>query len=177
MFKVTSAIVWAACAPVLLPATALLSQPVVAQPVVAGLAYSDMLQEATSGRVRDVVIQGRMLRGTMTDGRTFSTYLPDDPTLASRLATQGIRVTALPEEQADAGLHFLLAWVPSLLFLAVLGFYLNRGQRAQRAIAARLGEINATLVEANGAAPHPLAPRDAGRGPPPPSPPTPSRPT
>ena len=45
------------------------------------VAYSDFISEVNTGHVRDVVIQGRVISGQLTDGRTFQTYTPDDPSL------------------------------------------------------------------------------------------------
>ena len=44
------------------------------------ISFSQLLNEVDQGRVRDVLIQGPEIHGTFTDGRTFQTYAPSDPT-------------------------------------------------------------------------------------------------
>src|SRR5574340_730250 len=62
------------------------------------VAYSDFISEVNSGHVRDVVIQGHTVSGQLTDGRTFQTYVPEDPSLVSRLTDKNVRVIAKPED-------------------------------------------------------------------------------
>ncbi|MGH6944355.1 MAG: ATP-dependent metallopeptidase FtsH/Yme1/Tma family protein, partial [Geminicoccaceae bacterium] len=45
------------------------------------LAFSDFLAEVDNGRVRDDTIQGNTISGHFSDGRSFSTYAPEDPNL------------------------------------------------------------------------------------------------
>ena len=47
--------------------------------------FSQLLTEVDQNHVRDVVIQGSEIRGTFTNGSTFQTYAPNDPTLVKRL--------------------------------------------------------------------------------------------
>ena len=53
------------------------------------ISFSQLLNEVDQGRVRDVLIQGPEIHGTFTDGRTFQTYSPSDPTLISAALQQG----------------------------------------------------------------------------------------
>jgi cell division protease FtsH len=93
------------------------------------LAYSDFLADVNGGRVRDVVIQGRIVSGQLTDGRSFQTYTPEDPTLVSRLTEKGVRVIAKPEESdVNPLLHYLLSWFPMLLLIGVWIFFMRQMQ-------------------------------------------------
>ena len=49
------------------------------------ISFSQLLTEVDQGHVRDVVIQGPEIHGTFTNGSSFQTYAPNDPTLVSRL--------------------------------------------------------------------------------------------
>ncbi|MGH7154455.1 MAG: ATP-dependent metallopeptidase FtsH/Yme1/Tma family protein, partial [Acetobacteraceae bacterium] len=84
------------------------------------VAYSDFINEVNQGHVRDVVIQGRTVSGQLSDGRSFETYTPDDPTLVHTLTSHGVRVVAKPRD-ADVNplLHYLLSWFPMLLLIGV----------------------------------------------------------
>ncbi|MBD0273691.1 MAG: ATP-dependent metallopeptidase FtsH/Yme1/Tma family protein, partial [Acetobacteraceae bacterium] len=92
-------------------------------------AYSDFLTEVNTGHVREVVIQGRTVGGTLTDGRTFQTYTPEDPTLVSKLTEKGVRVVARAEESEVHPLfQYLLSWFPMLLLIGVWVFFMRQMQ-------------------------------------------------
>src|ERR1700739_4532596 len=93
------------------------------------VAYSDFISEVNAGRVRDVVIQGRVVSGQLTDGRTFQTYTPEDPSLVKTLTDKNVRVIAKPED-ADVNplLHYLLSWFPMLLLIGVWVFFMRQMQ-------------------------------------------------
>jgi cell division protease FtsH len=93
------------------------------------VAYSDFLNEVNAGHVREVAIQGRTLTGTLRDGRSFQTYMPEDPSLVSRLTEKNIRVIARPEESdVNPLLHYLMSWFPMLLLIGVWIFFMRQMQ-------------------------------------------------
>ena len=61
------------------------------------ISFSQLLNEVDQGRVREVKIQGPDIRGSFTDGRSFQTYAPNDPTLVQRLYGKGVSITAAPQ--------------------------------------------------------------------------------
>ena len=106
-----------------------LFQPGTSQTPSTQVAYSDFITEMNGGRVRDVVIQGRTVSGALTDGRSFQTYTPEDPTLVQRLTDKGVRVIAKPEEsEVNPLLHYLLSWLPMLLLIGVWVFFMRQMQ-------------------------------------------------
>ena len=93
------------------------------------VAYSDFISEVNSGRVRDVVIQGRVVSGQLNDGRTFQTYTPEDPSLVKTLTDKNVRVIAKPEDSdVNPLLHYLLSWFPMLLLIGVWVFFMRQMQ-------------------------------------------------
>ncbi|MGG5808989.1 ATP-dependent zinc metalloprotease FtsH [Falsiroseomonas sp. CW058] len=93
------------------------------------VAYSDFLNEVNAGHVRDVRIQGRTVTGQLSDGRSFQTYTPEDPTLVSKLTERGVRVEARPEESdVNPLFHYLLSWFPMLLLIGVWVFFMRQMQ-------------------------------------------------
>ncbi len=93
------------------------------------VAYSDFLNEVNAGNVRDVTIQGRTVSGQLTDGRSFQTFTPEDPTLVSRLTDRGVRVVARAEESdVNPLFHYLLSWFPMLLLIGVWVFFMRQMQ-------------------------------------------------
>ncbi len=106
-----------------------LFQPGTTRTAATEVAYSDFLTEVNQGHVRDVVIQGRTVSGQLSDGRTFETYTPDDPTLVHQLTSHGVRVIAKPRD-ADVNplVHYLLSWFPMLLLIGVWVFFMRQMQ-------------------------------------------------
>ncbi|GGJ29896.1 ATP-dependent zinc metalloprotease FtsH [Neoroseomonas lacus] len=93
------------------------------------VAYSDFLNEVNGGHVREVTIQGRTLSGTLSDGRTFQTYTPEDPSLVNRLTEKNVRVVARPEDSdVNPLLHYLMSWFPMLLLIGVWIFFMRQMQ-------------------------------------------------
>jgi cell division protease FtsH len=106
-----------------------LFQPGVSHTNSTQIAYSDFITEVNSGRVRDVVIQGRTVSGQLNDGRTFQTYTPDDPALVKTLTDKNVRVIAKPEDSdVNPLLHYLLSWFPMLLLIGVWVFFMRQMQ-------------------------------------------------
>jgi cell division protease FtsH len=93
------------------------------------VAYSDFISEVNGGRVRDVVIQGHTISGQLSDGRTFQTYTPEDPSLVKTLTDKNVRVIAKPEDSdVNPLLHYLLSWFPMLLLIGVWVFFMRQMQ-------------------------------------------------
>ncbi|WP_291299049.1 ATP-dependent zinc metalloprotease FtsH [Elioraea sp.] len=93
------------------------------------VAFSDFIREVDSGQVRDVTIQGRIVSGVLTDGRSFQTYLPDGSNVVQRLTDRGVRVVAKPEESdVNPLFHYLLSWFPMLLLIGVWIFFMRQMQ-------------------------------------------------
>jgi cell division protease FtsH len=105
-----------------------LFQPGSARPVPSQTSYSDFITQVNDGHVRDVVIQGHVVSGRLTDGNSFQTYTPDDPTLVQRLTSKGVNVIAKPEEADTNILHYILSWFPMLLLIGVWVFFMRQMQ-------------------------------------------------
>ena len=80
-----------------------------AHDVIQDISFSQLLNEVDQGRVRDVLIQGPEIHGTFTDGRSFQTYAPSDPSLVQKLYSKGVAITARPQQNN-------VPWFVSLLF-------------------------------------------------------------
>jgi len=93
------------------------------------LAYSEFLADVNQGMVKNVTIQGHNVTGQLSDGRTFQTYTPDDPTMVQRLTDKQIQVTAKPED-ADGNIfvRILFTWGPMLALLVFWIFMMRQMQ-------------------------------------------------
>ena len=115
------------------------------------ISFSQLLNEVDQGRVRDVKIQGPDIHGTFTDGRTFQTYAPNDPSLVQRLYGKGVSITAAaPGDNVPWFLGYLMSWAPFLLLIGVWVF-LSRQMQGGAGKAMGVGKSRAKLLtEAHG---------------------------
>jgi cell division protease FtsH len=115
------------------------------------ISFSQLLTEVDAGKVRDVLIQGPDIHGTFTDGRSFQTYAPNDPSLVQRLYGKGVAITA--RAQGDSVPWFvslLVSWLP---FIALIGvwIFLSRQMQGAGGKALGFGKSRAKLLtEAHG---------------------------
>ena len=61
--------------------------------------YSQFMEEVGQGTITKVVIEGRVLKATTTDGRKLTSYAPNDLWMVSDLLKHGVKVEAKPEEE------------------------------------------------------------------------------
>ncbi|WP_375459993.1 ATP-dependent zinc metalloprotease FtsH [uncultured Enterovirga sp.] len=115
------------------------------------IAYSQLLSDADTGRVTAVVISGQEITGTYSDGRTFTTYAPFDPSLISKLAAKGVQITARPPSDSTPWFIALLVnWLPIIVFIGAWVF-LSRQMQSGAGRAMGFGKSKAKLLtEAHG---------------------------
>ncbi|MBM3569601.1 MAG: ATP-dependent metallopeptidase FtsH/Yme1/Tma family protein [Alphaproteobacteria bacterium] len=94
----------------------------------ATLAYSDFLHEVENGQVANVTIQNRTILGHFSDGRGFTTFMPEDPGLIGRLTERGVRVAAAPNEEPSPLFSIFVSWFPMLLLIGVWIFFMRQMQ-------------------------------------------------
>ena len=115
------------------------------------ISFSQLLTEVDQGRVRDVVIQGPEIHGSFTDGRSFQTYAPNDPSLVQRLYGKGVSITAKPQQDnVPWFVSLLISWLP---FIALIGvwIFLSRQMQGAGGKALGFGKSRAKLLtEAHG---------------------------
>src|SRR5271168_3171381 len=115
------------------------------------ISFSQLLTEVDQNHVRDVLIQGPDIHGTFTDGRTFQTYAPTDPSLVQRLYNKNVSITARPQsDNVPWFVSLLISWLP---FVALIGvwIFLSRQMQGAGGKALGFGKSRAKLLtEAHG---------------------------
>jgi cell division protease FtsH len=115
------------------------------------ITFSQLLTEVDQNHVRDVVIQGPEIHGTFTNGSSFQTYAPNDPTLVSRLYNGKVSITAKPPgDNVPWFVSLLVSWLP---FVALIGvwIFLSRQMQGGAGKAMGFGKSRAKmLTEAHG---------------------------
>ncbi|MGD9638950.1 MAG: ATP-dependent zinc metalloprotease FtsH [Alphaproteobacteria bacterium] len=110
------------------------------------VAFSDFMDKAEQGYVREVVIKGASVNGIMADGTSFNTYTPYDPELVPVLRKNNVKVTAMPLD--DGGSTFwniVISWFPMILLIGVWIFFM-RQMSAGNGKAMSFGKSKARLL-------------------------------
>ena len=111
------------------------------------LDYSAFIDEVKQGNVERVTIEGRVLKGTRTNGEKFSTYSPSDPWLVSDLLKSGVKIEAKPEEEPSLLMNIFVSWFPMLLLIGVWIFFMRQMQGGGRGGAFSFGKSRARLLD------------------------------
>src|SRR6202790_5168031 len=94
---------------------------------------------------------GPEIHGTFTNGSSFQTYAPNDPTLVSRLYNGKVQITAKPPgDNVPWFVSLLVSWLP---FIALIGvwIFLSRQMQGGAGKAMGFGKSRAKmLTEAHG---------------------------
>ncbi len=116
------------------------------------ISFSELLNQVDQGRVRDVTIAGSEITGHYSnDGRSFSTYAPNDPSLVQKLYSKNVAITARPPSEGNSWLVTLLVnGLPLFAFLGIY-FFLARQMQGGAGKAMGFGKSKAKLLtEAHG---------------------------
>ncbi|GBE15535.1 MAG TPA: ATP-dependent metallopeptidase FtsH/Yme1/Tma family protein [Proteobacteria bacterium] len=92
------------------------------------LGYSDFLSRVEDGSVQDVMLKGKVITGTLDDGKHFKSYAADDPNLVSFLRGKDVKINAGPSQQSPWYVTILVSWFPMLLLIGVWIFFMRQMQ-------------------------------------------------
>jgi cell division protease FtsH len=110
------------------------------------IAYSQLLNDAESGRITTVTIAGQEISGTYTDGRTFTTFAPFDPGLVTKLQAKGVQITARPQNTETNWLMTLLINLLPIALLIGAWIFLSRQMQSGAGRAMGFGKSKAKLL-------------------------------
>jgi cell division protease FtsH len=111
------------------------------------LEYSRFLDEVKQGHIAKVVIQGRSLEATTTDGKRVSSYAPQDFWMVSDLLKNNVAVVAKPEEEQSFLMSILVSWFPMLLLIGVWVYFMRQMQGGGKGGALSFGKSKARLLD------------------------------
>jgi len=117
------------------------------QQVQAPMEYSQFLEEVKAGRIAKVVIEGRQLKATTTEGRRVTSYSPGDIWLVSDLLKYGVKIEAKPEEEPSLLMNIFVSWFPMLLLIGVWIFFMRQMQGGGRGGAFSFGKSRARMLD------------------------------
>lgn len=113
----------------------------------ASMEYSQFMDEVGRGTISKVVIEGRMLKATTSDGRKLTSYAPPDLWMVSDLLKNGVKVEAKPEEEQSFLMNLFVSWFPMLLLIGVWIFFMRQMQGGGRGGAFSFGKSKARLLD------------------------------
>jgi cell division protease FtsH len=109
--------------------------------------YSQFMEEVAQGSITKVVIEGRVLKATTSDGRKLTSYAPPDLWMVSDLLKHGVKVEAKPEEEQSFLMSIFVSWFPMLLLIGVWVFFMRQMQGGGRGGAFSFGKSKARLLD------------------------------
>ena len=113
------------------------------------LAFSDFMNSAENKQISEVTVSGADVYGTMTDGREFYTYAPNDPSMIETLRKNGVKVVAKPIDTSGSTFWgIFISWFPMLLLVGVWIFFMRQANSGNNK-ALSFGKSRARLVENN----------------------------
>ncbi|GAB2182312.1 ATP-dependent zinc metalloprotease FtsH [Denitratisoma sp. agr-D3] len=109
--------------------------------------YSQFLEEVKQGHIAKVVIQGRTLEATTSDGKKITSYAPPDLWMVSDLLKNDVKVVAKPEEEQSFLMSLFVSWFPMLLLIGVWVFFMRQMQGGGKGGAFSFGKSKARMMD------------------------------
>ena len=108
--------------------------------------YSKFISEVQGGNVSRVVMEGRHLRGVLTDGTPIATYAPMDLWLVSDLLKNNVTFEARPEKEESVLMNIFVSWFPMLLLIGVWIYFMRQMQGGGKGGAFSFGRSRARMM-------------------------------
>jgi cell division protease FtsH len=109
--------------------------------------YSQFMEEVKSGRIAEVVIEGRDLKAKTTEGKPVNSYSPGDIWLVSDLLKYNVKIKAKREEEPSLLMNIFVSWFPMLLLIGVWIFFMRQMQGGGRGGAFSFGKSRARMID------------------------------
>lgn len=109
--------------------------------------YSQFIEEVKQGRISKVVMEGRTLKATTTEGKRITSYAPPDLWLVSDLLKNGVKIEAKPEEEQSFLMSLFVSWFPMLLLIGVWVFFMRQMQGGGKGGAFSFGKSRARMTD------------------------------
>ncbi|VFR51456.1 Cell division protein FtsH [plant metagenome] len=114
-----------------------------------GVSYTQFMEDAKSGRVRKVDVQGDVLYVTPDAGRPYSLTSPGDLWMVSDLMKAGVQVSGKAREEPSLLMSIFVSWFPMLLLIGVWIFFMRQMQGGGRGGAFSFGKSRARMLDEN----------------------------
>ncbi|HLS43207.1 MAG TPA: ATP-dependent zinc metalloprotease FtsH [Paenalcaligenes sp.] len=120
------------------------------QPVASdGVTYTQFMNDARSGRINKVDIQGDTLHVTPDSGRTYTLTSPGDLWMVPELVKSGVEVSGKAREEPSFLASIFVSWFPMLLLIGVWIFFMRQMQGGGKGGAFSFGKSRARMLDEN----------------------------
>jgi len=109
--------------------------------------YSQFVDDVKAGKIKSVVVEGRMLKAVTTEDKRVTSYSPGDIWLINDLLKYGVKVEAKPEEEPSLLMNIFVSWFPMLLLIGVWVFFMRQMQGGGRGGAFSFGKSRARMLD------------------------------
>jgi cell division protease FtsH len=93
------------------------------------LPYSQFIEKARSGGVKQIVVEDRNIKGTTQDDKPFETFVPAlSESVMNTLVDNGAVVRGKAPEQPSLLMNIFVSWFPIILFIGVWIFFMRQMQ-------------------------------------------------
>ncbi len=117
------------------------------QTTTAPMEYSQFIEDVKAGKVAKALIEGRVIKATMADGKRVTVYSPGDIWMVSDLLKYGVKIEAKPEEEPSLLMNIFVSWFPMLLLIGVWVFFMRQMQGGGRGGAFSFGKSRARMLD------------------------------
>ncbi|MFP5197579.1 ATP-dependent zinc metalloprotease FtsH [Alcaligenes faecalis] len=118
-------------------------------PATDGVTYTQFMNDARSGRISKVDIQGDTLHVTPDSGRSYSLTSPGDLWMVPELVKSGVQVSGKAREEPSFLTSLFISWFPMLLLIGVWVFFMRQMQGGGKGGAFSFGKSRARLLDEN----------------------------
>ncbi|WP_298051292.1 ATP-dependent zinc metalloprotease FtsH [uncultured Paenalcaligenes sp.] len=114
-----------------------------------GVTYTQFMDDARSGRISKVDIQGDTLYVTPDSGRTYSLTSPGDLWMVPELVKSGVQVSGKAREEPSFLTSIFISWFPMILLIGVWIFFMRQMQGGGKGGALSFGKSRARMLDEN----------------------------
>src|ERR1700761_7391393 len=118
-------------------------------PVQEGVSYSQFMDDAKSGKVKSVIVQGRNLTVTPADGQKYQIVSPGDIWMVGDLMKYGVQVSGKADDEPNALVSALYYLGPTILIIGFWFYMMRQMQGGGKGGAFSFGKSRARLIDEN----------------------------
>ena len=111
------------------------------------VSYTQFMDDAKSGKVRKVDVQGDVLYVTPDSGRPYTLTSPGDLWMVSDLMKAGVQVSGKAREEPSLLMSIFVSWFPMLLLIGVWVFFMRQMQGGGKGGAFSFGKSRARMLD------------------------------
>ncbi len=113
------------------------------------VSYTQFMNDARSGRISKVDIQGDTLYVTPDAGRPYTLTSPGDLWMVPELVNNGVQVSGKAREEPSFLASIFISWFPMLLLIGVWIFFMRQMQGGGKGGAFSFGKSRARMLDEN----------------------------